>query len=74
MLFDLFFFGLPLMMATCFIVLALRDQQVRFWRPGFCFAAYCAFYLSGGRDVLLYLVVMAMMGGGWALSGAEAPM
>jgi hypothetical protein len=66
MLFDLLFFGFPLAMGSCLVILALRDQAVRFWRPAFCFLAYCAFYLAGGREVLLYLVVMLMMGGAWA--------
>ena len=71
MLFDVFFFGIPLTMAACLVVVALRDQEIRFWRPAFCFAAYCAFYLAGGREVLLYLVCALMMGGAWAGIGGE---
>lgn len=66
MLFDVFFFGFPLALAGCLVTLALRDQEVKYWRPAFCFIAYCAFYLAGGREVLLYLTVMLLMGGGWA--------
>jgi hypothetical protein len=66
MLFDVFFFGLPLTLAICMVVVALRDQEIRFWRPAFCFLAYCAFYLAGGREVLLYFVSILMMGGAWA--------
>ena len=65
MLFDLFFFGFPLAIAGCMVVVALRDQEVRFWRPSFCLMAYCAFYLAGGREVLLYLTCALLIGGAW---------
>jgi hypothetical protein len=72
MLIDVLFFGFPLVMGVCLGALAIRDQETRFWRPSFCFMAYCAFYLFGGREVLLYLIVCLMMGGGWASCGGEA--
>ena len=71
MLFDVVFFGCPLVLSVCLAAHAVRDQEAAFWRPSFAFFAYCAFYLAGGRDVLLYLTVCVMMGGsalsaGWA--------
>jgi hypothetical protein len=74
MLFDVFFFGFPLAIGTCLGICGFRDQELKFFRPAFCFAAYCGFYLCGGREVLLYLVCMLMIGGGWASCAPEAPM
>jgi hypothetical protein len=71
MMYDVFFFGMPLVLAVCFGAHAVRDQNASFWRPSFACFAYCAFYLAGGRDVLLYLTVCIMMGGG-ALSAGWA--
>jgi hypothetical protein len=72
MVFDVFFFGLPLVLGLCLGAHAIREQETRFWRPSFCFIAYCAFYLFGGREVLLYLVCVMMIGGAWG--GVEAGM
>ncbi|CAN5136436.1 hypothetical protein BH10CYA1_BH10CYA1_62700 [soil metagenome] len=71
MMYDVFFFGMPLVLAFCLAVHAVREQNWSYWRPSFAFFAYCAFYLAGGRDVLLYLTVCVMMGGG-ALSAGWA--
>ncbi len=70
MLFDLFFFGFPLILGVCLAALGYREQESRFFRPSFCFLAYCAFYIFGGRTVLLYLTCLLLMGGAWA--GVEA--
>ncbi len=70
MLFDVFFLGFPVAIAICLAAHAVREQDVKFWRPAFFFTSYCAFYLAGGREVLLYLICCAMMGGGWI--GTEA--
>jgi len=73
MLFDFIFFGCPLTLAICLAALAIREEDMQFWRPSFSFFAYCAFYLAGGREVLLYLTVGLMIGGGWcAIDGAGA--
>ncbi len=73
MLFDVFFFGFPIVLAICLGALALREADARFWRPAFCLVAYLTFYLIGGREVLLYLVVAMMMGGGWLSVGGTSP-
>lgn len=73
MLFDLLFFGFPLVFATILGCLAYREHAVRYARPAFCFAAYCAFYLCGGREVLLYVVCVFMIGGSWAAVGEGGP-
>lgn len=73
MLFDVVFFGLPLILGSCLAVHAVREEDIQFWRPAFSFFAYCAFYLAGGREVLLYLTVGLMVGSGWcAIDGAGA--
>lgn len=64
MLFDLIFFGFPLVLAVCLGVHAVRDQNPQFWLPTCSFSAYCLFYLVGGREVLLYLTVALMIGHG----------
>ena len=69
MLFDVFFLGFPLAIAICLGAHAVREAQVKFWHPAFALIAYCAFYLAGGREVLLYLTVAMMMGGGWCAAG-----
>ena len=74
MLFDVFFFGCPLVIGGCLGVVGYREQELKFFRPAFCFAAYCGFYLCGGREVLLYLVCIVLMGLGWAGCGPEAPL
>ncbi|HEY9870318.1 MAG TPA: hypothetical protein V6D08_14230 [Candidatus Obscuribacterales bacterium] len=73
MLFDVFFFGFPIAIAACLAAHGVREGAVKFWRPAIALFAYCAFYLVGGREVLLYLLVAAMMGGGWLFSGGAAP-
>jgi len=73
MLFDVIFFGFPVALAICLGAHAVREADARFWRPAFFFTAYSAFYMAGGREVLLYLVVGLMMGGGWLSAGGLAP-
>src|SRR4029434_4564533 len=74
-LFDVFFLGVPITLSICLAAHAYREQDVKFWRPAFALSAYCAFYLVGGREVLLYLLVGAMVGGGWVgAGGVAAPM
>ncbi len=63
MIFDVVFFGLPLILGICLAAHAVREEEVQYWRPAFSFFAYCAFYLAGGRDVLLYLTCALMIGG-----------
>ena len=69
MLFDLFFFGFPLAIAICMAAHGVREDEIKYWRCCFCFAAYIAFYLVGGRTVLLYLVTAMMVGGGYLSVG-----
>jgi len=66
MLFDVFFLGFPLALSLCLGAHAIREADNRFWRPAFCLLAYSVYYLAGGREVLLYLTVALMIGGGWA--------
>jgi len=73
-LFDVFFLGFPIAIAMCLAAHAYREQDAKFWRPALAMSAYCAFYLVGGREVLLYLIVGAMVGGGWLGSGPAAPL
>jgi hypothetical protein len=70
MLFDVVLFGFPLVLGVCLAIIGYREQQTRFFRPSCCVLAYCAFYMFGGRTVLLYLTCLLMMGGAWA--GVEA--
>ncbi|MCA9801900.1 MAG: hypothetical protein KC777_07945 [Cyanobacteria bacterium HKST-UBA02] len=69
MLFDVVFFGLPLVIAGCLAAHAVREQDPRFWLPSGSTAAYCLFYLFGGREVLLYFSVTLLMAGGLLNSG-----
>ncbi len=63
MLFDIVFFALPMILAICLGAHAVRDENPRFWQPTFAIAAYCVFYLIGGREVLLYIAT-AIVGRG----------
>jgi hypothetical protein len=60
MLFDVFFFGFPLVLILILGSLAIRDEEPKFWPPAICLGVYCLFYLLGGRDVLLYLCAAAV--------------
>ncbi len=73
MLFDVFFFGFPIVFALCLGAHAVREEDARFWRPAFSFFAYCAFYLAGGRDVILYILCGFMIGGSWLSVGGFCP-
>lgn len=64
MLFDVVFFGLPAALMVCLAAHALRGDDFRFWLPAFATSSYCLFYLVGGKDVLLYLTMALLMGGG----------
>jgi hypothetical protein len=61
MLIDLVFFGIPLIIGTCFVGLALRDKDPRFWPPALSILAFCLFYIAGGREVVLYLSASLMV-------------
>lgn len=73
MLIDILFFGFPLIFMICMAAHALRESDPRYWRPAFSFLAYCTFYLAGGREVLLYLLVGVMIGGGYLGCGGASP-
>ena len=73
MLFDLWFLGLPIGAAICMINLAIRDGDTKFWHCAFSFTAYIAFYLAGGREVILYITCGMMISNGWIGSGIAAP-
>ena len=64
MLIDVVFFGFPLVISGCLAAHAVRDQNPRFWLPAFSMFAYCVFYLTIGREVILHLLLALMMGGG----------
>ena len=55
MLFDVWFLGFPIAAALCLTNLALRDGEMKYWKCAFSFTAYIAFYLAGGREVILYI-------------------
>ena len=69
MFFDLFFFGLPVGAAILLGVTAVQKADNRFWRACFCLVAWSAYYLAGGREVLIYLTLAALMGLGLAGAG-----
>jgi hypothetical protein len=52
---DLVFFAIPLTIAVCLALLAMRDEEAKYWPPAISTFAYCAFYMVGGRDVIFYL-------------------
>src|SRR5262249_25750676 len=60
MLFDVFFFGFPVVLIVVLAGLAIRDEEPKFWPPAICLMAYCVYYLFGGREVLLYLATAAV--------------
>ena len=59
MLFDVFFIGLPVMFGLMFGYYAIKESSIRFWRPTFCMVAYAAYYMAGGREVILYFTSAA---------------
>jgi hypothetical protein len=65
MLFDLWFLGLPLGASICLINLALKEADVKYWKCAFSFVAYIAFYLAGGREVILYIMCGMIAGHAW---------
>jgi hypothetical protein len=69
MLFDVWFLGFPIACAICLINLAVKDGDMKFWKCAFSFVAYIAFYLAGGRDVILYITCGLLMGGSWISAG-----
>ncbi len=69
MLIDVCFFGIPLVISFCLAAHAVRDEQPKFWLPAFSMFIYCVFYLFGGRDVILWLLTIMMLGGGVLNSG-----
>ena len=71
MLFDVVFLGFPVAIAICLAVTAVQHGEVKYWHPAFSLFAYSAFYLAGGREVLIYLSVGACIGGGWASTGFQ---
>jgi hypothetical protein len=46
---------MPLTIAILLVVVAVRDEEAKYWPPAISTFAYCAFYMVGGRDVLFYL-------------------
>ncbi len=58
MIFDLVCFGGPFLLGICLAAHAVREGDSRFWIAAFTYFAYCAFYLAGGREVILYLLCM----------------
>jgi hypothetical protein len=69
MLFDVFFLGLPLAAAMCLVNLALKDGDRKCWTCAFSLFAYSAFYLAGGREVLLYICCYMLAGRSWVGMG-----
>jgi hypothetical protein len=60
MLFDVIFFGCPIILIVILAGIAIRDEEPKFWPPAICLSAYCVYYLFGGREVLLYLATAAV--------------
>lgn len=73
MIFDVFFFGLPIAATLALANLALKDGDMKYWRCAFSFFAYNVFYLAGGRDVILYICCGMMIGHSWVSSAIGAP-
>ena len=69
MLFDIWFLGLPIAAAICLTNLAVKDGDMKLWKCAFSFVAYIAFYLAGGRDVILYITCGMLMAHSWTNSG-----
>ena len=69
MLIDACFFGIPMVIAACLAAHAVRDEAPKFWLPAVSMFSYCMFYLFGGREVILWLLTIMMMGGGVLNSG-----
>lgn len=69
MLFDVFFLGFPVAIALCLAAHAVRESDMKYWRPAVSLTAYCAFYLTGGREVILYVLCGFMIGGAWLTAG-----
>lgn len=69
MLIDACFFGIPLVISGCLAAHAVRDEAPKFWLPAVSMFSYCTFYLFGGREVILWLLTIMMMGGGVLNSG-----
>lgn len=69
MLFDVCFFGLPMVVVMCLAAHAVRDSDPRFWLPTISTGCYCLFYLVGGREVILYLSCWLLVAGGLLNSG-----
>ena len=69
MLIDLLFLGCPLALGACLAGLAWREGAAKYLRPALCLFAYVAFYLAGGREVVLYLFCGLLMGAGWVSAG-----
>ena len=65
MLFDLFFFGLPIILAVCLAAHAIREADRRFWLASYTWIAYCAFYLVGGREVILFFGCLFLGASSW---------
>ena len=65
MLFDVWFLGFPIAAAICLINLAVKDGDMKFWKCAFSFVAYIAFYLAGGREVILYITCGLLLGHSW---------
>ncbi|MBY0547279.1 MAG: hypothetical protein K2W95_08285 [Candidatus Obscuribacterales bacterium] len=72
MLIDLFFLGFPIFAAVCLAVVAVRESSPKFWHCSFSFIAYCAFYLAGGREIILFILAGMVIGGGYLCSGGTA--
>ena len=73
MLVDIMFLGFPIFGAVCLAVVAIRENSPKFWHCSFSFIAYSAFYLAGGREVILYILCGMAIGGGYLCSGGAAP-
>jgi hypothetical protein len=69
MLFDVWFLGLPIAATICLVNLAIKDGELAFWKCAFSFVAYIAFYLAGGRDVILYITCGMLMSHSWVTAG-----
>lgn len=69
MLFDLWFLGLPIGATIALINLAIKEGDMKFWKCGLSFTAYIAFYLAGGREVILYITCGLILSHGWVAAG-----
>ena len=73
MLFDVVFLGGPIAIAFWIGAYAAREADKQAWRSVIYLGIYCIFYLTAGREVLVYISTLLMMGSGWTSNIVVSP-